>query len=200
MFICNDCVVVSRRLLDERFPPPPPPAQPFPSPPGRKLTDAERWEGYGQSGTDGGAALAKAFGVELMGPGLLQASPEILALVPEAVAWHHRVFPLARTDTTIKIAMMDPSDGRAIAAVMKATGLNVEVTLALDLPLRKALALHYPRRATPSGQARPCSFCGKPPAEVMMLIPGPAAETMICDECIELCEDILAEEFEKSGG
>jgi len=37
-----------------------------------------------------------------------------------------------------------------------------------------------------------CSFCGKSPAEVQRLIAGPTA--YICDECIDLCNDILREE------
>ncbi|MCP3178268.1 MAG: ATP-dependent Clp protease ATP-binding subunit ClpX [Desulfuromonadales bacterium] len=37
-----------------------------------------------------------------------------------------------------------------------------------------------------------CSFCGKAQDEVKKLIAGPAV--YICDECIELCRDIIAEE------
>ena len=40
-----------------------------------------------------------------------------------------------------------------------------------------------------------CSFCGKSQDEVRKLIAGPTV--YICDECIELCNDIIAEEFEK---
>jgi ATP-dependent Clp protease ATP-binding subunit ClpX len=42
-----------------------------------------------------------------------------------------------------------------------------------------------------SGQLS-CSFCGKAQDEVKKLIAGPAV--YICDECIELCKDIIAEE------
>lgn len=37
-----------------------------------------------------------------------------------------------------------------------------------------------------------CSFCGKQQEEVKKLIAGPSV--YICDECIELCKDIIAEE------
>ncbi len=40
-----------------------------------------------------------------------------------------------------------------------------------------------------------CSFCGKSQSEVRKLIAGPAV--YICDECIDLCKDIIAEEYEK---
>ncbi len=37
-----------------------------------------------------------------------------------------------------------------------------------------------------------CSFCGKPQNEVRKLIAGPSV--FICDECVELCREIIAEE------
>jgi len=40
--------------------------------------------------------------------------------------------------------------------------------------------------------ARVCSFCGRDQTEVAKLVAGPAV--YICDECIELCSDIMAEE------
>ena len=38
-----------------------------------------------------------------------------------------------------------------------------------------------------------CSFCGKTQDQVKKLIAGP--EVYICDECVELCNQILDEEF-----
>lgn len=40
-----------------------------------------------------------------------------------------------------------------------------------------------------------CSFCGKSQDEVKKLIAGPTV--YICDECVELCNDIIAEEHER---
>jgi ATP-dependent Clp protease ATP-binding subunit ClpX len=40
-----------------------------------------------------------------------------------------------------------------------------------------------------------CSFCGKSQDEVKKLIAGPTV--YICDECVELCNDIIAEEYER---
>ncbi len=37
-----------------------------------------------------------------------------------------------------------------------------------------------------------CSFCGKSQHEVKKLIAGPSV--FICDECIDLCNDIIREE------
>ncbi|AQX19529.1 ATP-dependent Clp protease ATP-binding subunit ClpX [Bartonella sp. WD16.2] len=42
-----------------------------------------------------------------------------------------------------------------------------------------------------------CSFCGKSQHEVRKLIAGPTV--FICDECVELCTDIIREESKSSG-
>ncbi|MBL7662103.1 ATP-dependent Clp protease ATP-binding subunit ClpX [bacterium] len=43
-----------------------------------------------------------------------------------------------------------------------------------------------------------CSFCGKSQEEVRKLIAGP--EVYICDECIDLCNDIIIEEVDDNAG
>ncbi len=42
-----------------------------------------------------------------------------------------------------------------------------------------------------------CSFCGKSQDEVRKLIAGPSV--YVCDECVELCNDIIKEELEEGG-
>ena len=39
-----------------------------------------------------------------------------------------------------------------------------------------------------------CSFCGKTQEQVRRLVAGPGV--YICDECIELCSEIIEEEFD----
>ena len=41
-----------------------------------------------------------------------------------------------------------------------------------------------------------CSFCGKSQHEVRKLIAGPTV--FICDECVELCMDIIREEHKNT--
>jgi len=43
-----------------------------------------------------------------------------------------------------------------------------------------------------------CSFCGKTQDQVRRLVAGPGV--YICDECIELCQEIIEEEFEDASG
>jgi ATP-dependent Clp protease ATP-binding subunit ClpX len=51
------------------------------------------------------------------------------------------------------------------------------------------------RRREDSRSNLSCSFCGKSQKEVKKLIAGPTV--YICDECIGLCNDIIAEEIER---
>ncbi len=39
-----------------------------------------------------------------------------------------------------------------------------------------------------------CTFCSKSHHDVKKLIVGPAAQVFICDECVELCNQIIIEE------
>ena len=41
-----------------------------------------------------------------------------------------------------------------------------------------------------------CSFCGKPSDKVRKLISSPNENSYICDECIELCNELLEEDFD----
>jgi len=43
-----------------------------------------------------------------------------------------------------------------------------------------------------------CSFCGKSQNEVRKLIAGPSV--FICDECVDLCNDIIREEVQEARG
>ena len=49
-----------------------------------------------------------------------------------------------------------------------------------------------------SGNALRCSFCGKSQNDVKKIIAGPTV--YICNECVELCNDIMEEEWRKEQG
>jgi len=52
-------------------------------------------------------------------------------------------------------------------------------------------------QGTDDGKLLYCSFCGKSQHEVRKLIAGPSV--FVCDECVELCNDIIREELEDRG-
>src|SRR5574343_1345197 len=49
------------------------------------------------------------------------------------------------------------------------------------------------KKGAPSEKTLYCSFCGKSQHEVKKLIAGPSV--FICDECIDLCNDIIRDEL-----
>ncbi len=52
------------------------------------------------------------------------------------------------------------------------------------------------RSGSHNGRVLYCSFCGKSEHEVRKLIAGPSV--YICDECVELCMDIIREEHKNN--
>ncbi|MCA1799572.1 MAG: ATP-dependent Clp protease ATP-binding subunit ClpX [Xanthomonadaceae bacterium] len=50
-------------------------------------------------------------------------------------------------------------------------------------------------KGTDGGKLLYCSFCGKSQHEVRKLIAGPSV--FVCDECVELCNDIIREEMQE---
>ena len=39
-----------------------------------------------------------------------------------------------------------------------------------------------------------CSFCGKPRSAVASIVAGPTPAVAICNECVDLCAEIIAEQ------
>ena len=72
-----------------------------------------------------------------------------------------------------------------------------QIGAALEETLKKAYgekwAAHVPQFAE-ENQRLACSFCGKDQNEVAKLVAGPTI--YICNECVDLCNDIIAEEVE----
>jgi len=71
----------------------------------------------------------------------------------------------------------------------------LQIGTALEETLKRALGAdwdtHVPK-FNDDANAAACSFCGKNQREVRKLIAGPSMH--ICDQCVELCKNILAEE------
>ncbi|MGE5218886.1 MAG: ClpX C4-type zinc finger protein [Chloroflexota bacterium] len=73
----------------------------------------------------------------------------------------------------------------------------LQIGTALEETLRKALGAKWETHVpTFDDEAKPiaCSFCGKDQNEVRKLVAGPSVH--ICDECVELCRNIVGEEAE----
>jgi len=80
-------------------------------------------------------------------------APEILGLVPAAVAWKYEVLPLERADQALTLAVADPTNVLALDDVAFMTGLEIRPVIA-----RRSELQHEIRRRTapvvPRGRGR----------------------------------------------
>ena len=61
---------------------------------------------------------------------------------------------------------------------------------------RKSKSVDAPGSEPPAEDLR-CSFCNKDQNDVRKLIAGPTV--FICDECVEICNDIIADNLRQQG-
>lgn len=83
-----------------------------------------------------------------------------------------------------------------VAAVLCPNCLSEQLSRSPRSPIdaeevQAALAERHDRLS--SNEDLSCSFCGKSQREINKLIAGPTVS--ICDECIDLCNDIIGEEY-----
>ena len=69
--------------------------------------------------------------------------PELLDLVPEALARKHHLIPIFKIGKTLTIAMSDPSDIRALDEVRLACRLDVKPAIATEPSIQRALEQYY---------------------------------------------------------
>jgi len=74
--------------------------------------------------------------------------PEIIDLIPEALARKHLLIPILRIGDDLTVAMVDPSDIFALDELHMKTGLSIEPALATETEVKKALDQHYSAKGT----------------------------------------------------
>jgi general secretion pathway protein E/type IV pilus assembly protein PilB len=75
-------------------------------------------------------ALAEALGMTFVDLGSVQIDPAVLQAVPAKVIYKQGVFPLTRSNGSIRVATSDPFDVYALDELQALTGLHVEPVLA----------------------------------------------------------------------
>lgn len=76
----------------------------------------------------------------------------------------------------------------------------LQIGTTLEETLRKAMGDEWDKQIPKFDEVAKtasCSFCSKSQEEVRKLVAGPSVH--ICDECVELCKNILAEDREDGG-
>jgi hypothetical protein len=88
------------------------------------------------------------------------------------------------------------------SAVLVGGGLTAVAFCGYWLAYRRRARRLAAMRRQAAAVGRACSFCGLAEDEVRGLVPGagPSSAMKICDECIDLCRDIIAEEVEQEDG
>jgi type IV pilus assembly protein PilB len=81
-------------------------------------------------------AVGQQYGVSIIELDNLEIPPEVLQLVPQNLATKHHLIPVLRNNSTLTVAMMDPSNITALNDVKFLTGLDIEVKIATESAIR----------------------------------------------------------------
>src|SRR5262245_28302373 len=93
----------------------------------------------------------------------------------------------------LKAKAIQTTHSESLELIAKAFGYDNWNILSAKIDTQSSSAATGPQNQTPQEKLLYCSFCGKSQHEVHKLIAGPAA--YICDECVDLCVDIVDEEL-----
>jgi type IV pilus assembly protein PilB len=87
--------------------------------------------------------VAKQYGVPSIDLDEFEIDPAVIQLIPEEVAIKHTVLPVNRAGSTLILATADPSNIVAIDDIKFLTGYNVEVVVAADDAIKRAVDRYY---------------------------------------------------------
>lgn len=87
--------------------------------------------------------LSRELGLPTVSLDEIDLDPEALKLIPVQTARQYMAVPYSRVDSVLQIAMSDPTDLGAIDDMKFRTNLSIEVSIATDSEIRKALDKFY---------------------------------------------------------
>ena len=87
--------------------------------------------------------LSNQYGVPAISLDEFEIDSEVIKLIPEDVASKHTIVPVNRAGSTLIIATADPSNIFSIDDVKFLTGYNVEVVVAAEAAVRRAIDKYY---------------------------------------------------------
>ena len=87
--------------------------------------------------------VAKQYGVPDINLDEFDIDPAVIQLIPEEVAQKHTVLPVNRAGSTLILATADPSNIFAIDDIKFLTGYNVEVVVAAEEQIKRAIDRYY---------------------------------------------------------
>jgi type IV pilus assembly protein PilB len=93
------------------------------------------------------SATADAYGLEAVELSNFPVEPAAMARIPLAMARRHRMLPIAISESTISVAVVDPGDVLALDDVRTATGMNVRPLVVTSDDFNRLLG-QYTRQST----------------------------------------------------
>jgi hypothetical protein len=100
------------------------------------------------------------------------------------LAQQYRLGRLSRRDVLQRVVLIAGAGPAALALLQK---IGVPVDAAEMSRTRGVL-----KRTKPAGELLCCSFCDRDHTQARKIIAGPSV--FICDECVEVCNDIIADD------
>ena len=95
--------------------------------------------------------LSKQYGVPAINLKDFEIDPEIIKLVPKALAEKHLVIPVNRAGPALIVAMCDPSNIDAVDALKFRTNYNIESVVASEISIREAIERYYAEKGPSLG-------------------------------------------------
>ncbi len=92
--------------------------------------------------------VAKQYGVPDIDLDEFDIDPSVIQLIPEDVALKHTVIPVNRAGSTLILAIADPSNIFAIDDIKFLTGYNIEVVVASEEQIKRAVDRHYDKTSS----------------------------------------------------
>jgi len=87
--------------------------------------------------------LSKQYGVPAINLDQFEIPPDVIKTVPRETAVKYNLIPISKTDNTLVLAMSDPSNIFAVDDLKFATGSNIEVVVASEKAIKKAIERYY---------------------------------------------------------
>jgi type IV pilus assembly protein PilB len=87
--------------------------------------------------------LSKQFGVPAVNLDEFEISLDVIKTVPRETALKYNLIPINKTGSTLVLAMSDPSNIFAVDDLKFATGNNIEVVVASERAIKKAIDFYY---------------------------------------------------------
>jgi type IV pilus assembly protein PilB len=89
------------------------------------------------------SALSREFGVPSINLAYFEIEPEIAKLIPIETATKYEVVPLAKSGSSLTVAMVDPTNVFAMDQIKFMTGFNIEPIVASETAILEAINKHF---------------------------------------------------------